>query len=164
MQNHSNVVLVKMAEIIVVENSKLLKTTLGSCVGVILHDAKKNISGLAHILLPQKIRRDVVLGKYVDTAIPALCSRLVKRGSSKDNLKAYLTGGADMFRYSGDRKIATIGERNVEAAKRILGDLQIPISYDDTGGEQGRTILFHNHTGEIQVKTLNKIVWKGEGR
>lgn len=164
MQNHSNVVLVKMAEIIVVENSKLLKTTLGSCVGVILHDAKKNISGLAHILLPQKIRQDVVLGKYVDTAIPALCSRLVKRGSSKDSLKAYLTGGADMFRYSGDRKIATIGERNVEAAKRILGDLQIPISYDDTGGEQGRTILFHNHTGEIQVKTLNKIVWKGEGR
>ena len=153
-----------MAGISVAENSKLLKTTLGSCVGVILHDAKKNISGLAHIVLPQMIRQDAVLGKYADTAIPTLVSRLVKRGSSQENLKAYLAGGANMFRYSEDRKIATIGERNIEAAKRILGNLQISIAYDDTGGEQGRTVLFDNHTGEIQVKTLNKIVWKGKGR
>ena len=78
MQNQSNVVQVKMAGISVAENSKLLKTTLGSCVGVILHDAKKNISGLAHIVLPQMIRQDAVLGKYADTAIPTLVSRLVK--------------------------------------------------------------------------------------
>jgi chemotaxis protein CheD len=131
---------------------------------VILHDARKNISGLAHFMLPEKIRKDEALGKYADTAIPVLFSRLVNRGSSRENLKAYLTGGADMFRYSTDLKIATIGQRNVEAAKRILGDLEIPIVYDDTGGEQGRTVLFDNHGGEIQVKTLEKIVWKGKGK
>lgn len=160
----SDVVVVKMAEISVVENSKVLKTTLGSCVGVVLHDDKNNIGGLAHILLPEKMREDAAVGKYAVTAIPALLSRLLKRGSSREDLKAYLTGGANMFRYSEDKKIATIGERNVETTKRILEELQIPVAYEDTGGEQGRTVLFDNHTGEIQVTTLCRIVWKGEGK
>ena len=158
-----NVVLVKMTEICVTENSKRLKTTLGSCVGLVLHDSRQNRSGLAHIMLPHRTRHDEVVGKYADTAIPALFSRLIQRGSKKTDLQAYLTGGANMFGFSSDTTIATIGEKNVEASKRILSNLQIPIAYEDTGGVQGRTLLFDNRTGEMQVKKLKKIVWRGKG-
>jgi chemotaxis protein CheD len=161
MDMEREVVLVKMAEIQVVENSKNLKTTLGSCVGVVLHDAKKGISGLAHIMLPRKTREDGAVGKYADTAIPALLSRLLKRGSAKESLKAYLAGGANMFPNCGDRNIASVGELNVEAAKRILEKLEIGIAFEDTGGELGRIILFDNHKGEIQVKSLSRSIWKG---
>ena len=133
---------VKMAEMAVVENSDLLKTTLGSCIGLVLQDVGKNISGLAHIMLPEQLRSDDSAGKYADTAIPDLLSRLLKMGGRRQDIRAFVTGGADMFRFSGDKKIATIGERNTEATKRILGELQIPIAYEDTGGEQGRTVIF----------------------
>jgi len=155
------VVVVKMAELAVVENSRLLKTTLGSCVGVILHDAKKSIGGLAHIMLPQQLGRDSSVGKYAETAIPALLSRVLKRGGSRKDLRAYLVGGANMFKFSGDRKIATVGEKNIESTKQILRELEIPVAFEDTGGEQGKTLLFDNHTGEIAVRTLNKMVRKG---
>ena len=150
------VLLIKMAEMTVVENSKLLKTTLGSCVGIILHDGKNNIAGLAHILLPEPIRRDNSVGKYAETAIPALYERVLKRGGLKKNIRAYLAGGANMFKWSADKKIATVGEKNIAAVKRILDELQIPIVFEDTGGQCGRTVLFDNVSGEIQVKTLSQ--------
>lgn len=157
------VILIKMAEMGVVENSNLLKTTLGSCVGVILHEENRNISGMAHIMLPERFRRDLSLGKYADTAIPALLSRVLKRGGKKEHLRAYVTGGANMFKSSSDTKIATVGDKNIQAAKRILVDLDIPIVFEETGGDRGRTVLFDNHTGQIRVKTLGPAVWKGAG-
>jgi chemotaxis protein CheD len=155
--------LVKMAEIEVAENSKLLKTTLGSCVGVILHDEKRSISGLAHIMLPQRFRQDPSVGKYADTAIPALINRIVSRGGRKENMRAFITGGANMFKASGDRKIATIGEKNVEATRQILARLGVPIVFDETGGDRGRTVLFDTRSGKIQIKTLEAVAWKGVG-
>lgn len=150
------VLLIKMAEMTVVKNSKLLKTTLGSCVGIILHDGENNVGGLAHILLPEPIRQDHSVGKYAETAIPALYERVLKRGGFKKNIRAYLAGGANMFKWSSDKKIATVGQKNIAAVKRILGELQIPIVFEDTGGECGRTVLFDNASGEIQVKTLGQ--------
>ena len=158
-----NILYIKMAEIVVVANSNILKTTLGSCVGIILRDGKKNISGLAHIMLPERLRQDLAVGKYADTAIPALLSRLLKRGGKKENLRAYITGGANMFKSSPDNKIATVGEKNVSATRRILEELEVPILFDETGGGQGRTVLFDNLSGEIQVKTLSVMVRKGAG-
>jgi chemotaxis protein CheD len=145
---------IKMAEMAVVENSKLLKTTLGSCVGIVLHDEKKKISGLAHILLPEPIRKDRSVGKYAETAIPALFRRVVNRGGSKENIRAYIAGGANMFKWSNDKKIASVGEKNVAAVKRILGEMNIAVVFDETGGNNGRTMLFDNTSGEVQVKTL----------
>lgn len=158
------VLLIKMAELAVVENSKLLKTTLGSCVGVILHEQNRNISGMAHIMLPDRLRRDYAVGKYADTAIPALLSRVLKRGARKEHLRAFVTGGANMFKSSCDTKIATVGDKNIQATKRILDDLSIPIVFEETGGDRGRTVLFDNHSGQIQVKTLGEVVWKGAGK
>ncbi len=153
-----------MAGIAVVDNSELLKTTLGSCIGVVLQDTRKKISGLVHIMLPECLRQDDEVGKYADTAIPALLSWLLQMGGNRRDICAFVTGGANMFRYSDDSKIATIGEKNSEATKRILAELQIPITYEDTGGEQGRTMLFDNQTGEIHVRTLSRIGLKGAAK
>jgi chemotaxis protein CheD len=161
-QQVRTVQVVKMAEWVVVDNSTLLKTTLGSCVGVILHDAKNNIGGLAHIMLPQQLGQDASVGKYAQTAIPALLSGVVKRGGSRKDVRAYLVGGANMFKFASDRKITTVGEKNIESTKRILQELGIPVVFEDTGGEHGKTVLFDNHSGEIAVKTLDNVAWKGE--
>ena len=41
-----------MAEMDVVTDARRLKTILGSCVGIILRDPERRVSGLAHIMLP----------------------------------------------------------------------------------------------------------------
>ena len=150
-----HILVVKMAEISVVKNSMRIKTTLGSCVGIIISDSKSGVSGLAHIMLPEKLRNDKIVGKYADTAIPALLEEMKGHGSRRANLKAYLIGGATMFQFSTEKKITDIGERNIETTKRILKELQIPIVFEETGGNYGRTIIFDNATHEVSIKTLD---------
>ena len=58
--------------------------------------------------------------------------------------------------------ISTVGDKNIQAAKHVLGELGIPIVFEETGGDQGRTVLFDNHTGEIQVNTVGSAFWKGD--
>jgi len=151
--------LVKMAEMTVVKSTEKnpirLKTTLGSCVGLILSDAKAGVHGLAHIMLPNQTGRDEVVGKYADTAIQALLDELKRKGCRKENVEAFLVGGARMF--DSGAGIGDIGKRNVEETTRILGELGIPIVFDDAGGTAGRTIVFDGTTREVSVKTLKKL-------
>jgi chemotaxis protein CheD len=155
--------LVQMAQIGVAEQGKRLRTTLGSCVGVILHDPARGLSGLAHIMLPKRLHQDEAIGKYADTAIPSLLGQLERRGSRRKDLRAYLAGGANMFQSSRDSRITTVGEKNLLAVRQILDSLGIPIRAEHTGGMQGRTVVFDGHTGELEVRTLQRIAWKGGG-
>ena len=149
---------VQMAEIVVVENSHLLKTTLGSCVGIVLYDETRRVTGLAHIMLPKKLERDSSVGKYADSALPALLRRVLQRGGNPERITARIAGGANMFRAATDRGIATIGEQNIVAVKGLLAELKIPLVFEDVGGEHGRTVVFDNETGRIEVKTLRKVL------
>jgi chemotaxis protein CheD len=153
---------VKMAEISVIKNNGGsqpldLKTTLGSCVGIILTDKKSSVHGLAHIMLPEMQKRDVSVGKYADTAIPALLEKMKEKGAIQSDIRAFLLGGACMFSFTGTTGMAVIGDKNVEAAQRILGELDIPVVFQETGGNCGRTVHFNSGTGKVSIKTLEKI-------
>jgi chemotaxis protein CheD len=154
------VVLVKMADMCVVKKrgngSPKLKTTLGSCVGVVLSDRKRGIHGMVHIMLPDRVKDDPVIGKYADTAIPALIGRMEAMGSSRESMKAYLVGGACMFNTNNGSDIARIGERNVEKSRSILASTGVPVVFEKTGGFQGMTVIFDGSTGKVTVRKLAK--------
>jgi chemotaxis protein CheD len=156
--------LVQMAQMAVAQSGQRLKTTLGSCVGVILHDGVRKLSGLAHVMLPERIRGDQAVGKYADTAIPELVSQLERLGGRRGRLQAFLAGGANMFQASEDSRIATVGEKNLQAVHRVLAELAIPVRHEDTGGAQGRTVCFEPESGSLEVKTLQRIAWKQEDK
>jgi chemotaxis protein CheD len=156
-------VTVKMAEMEVVTDGRSLKTLLGSCVGVVLRDPERRISGLAHIMLPARRHDDEASGKYADSAIPALLARLTRSGGRAGALQALLIGGAQMFPM-GNTSLASIGDQNVEAARRVLEEKRIPIVFEDTGGTVGRSVVFDNATGKVAVKTLQAINAKGGSR
>jgi chemotaxis protein CheD len=153
------VVLVRMAEMQAVKGSRqrpvVLKTTLGSCVGIILADRRNEVFGLAHVMLPESLPHDETPGKYADSAVPALVALMAGRaGGASGKLEAYLVGGASMFEAAGI--MTDIGNRNVEAAHRAVRRLNIPVVFDDTGGRLGRTVLFDCQRAELSVKTLRK--------
>jgi chemotaxis protein CheD len=156
-------VTVKMAEMDVVTDGRSLKTILGSCVGVILRDPERRVSGLAHIMLPVRRRDDEATGKYADSAIPALLARLATSGCRVSSLQGLIIGGAQMFPM-GNTSLASIGDQNVEAARKALRAKNIPIVFEDTGGLAGRTVTFDNATGKVSVKTLQAIGVKGGSR
>jgi chemotaxis protein CheD len=154
-----NVVLVRMAEIQVVKSTRerpvALKTTLGSCVGIILADRRNEVYGLAHVMLPEKAPGDQTLGKYADSAVPAMVSLMEQRaGGAEGKLEAFLVGGASMFEAVG---MSDIGNRNVRAAHHAVRKANIPVVFDDTGGNCGRTVLFDCQSGQLAVKTLKRL-------
>jgi chemotaxis protein CheD len=153
-------VTVRMADMQVVSGEGSLKTILGSCVGIILWDCSRRVAGLAHVLLPRLQKGDPVVGKYADSAIPALLSRISSSGGRTAGLQAYLVGGAQMFPGSSGA-IASIGEQNVVAARAELASRGIRIVFEDTGGTAGRSVSFDNSTGRVAVRALPPVQRRG---
>lgn len=156
----SETVSVNIGEIKIISNNNILSvTSIGSCVAVVLYDVVKRIGGLAHIILPENFLikgKDHNPRRFADTGIEILLKEVISTGAHRNNLKAYLIGGANLFPMLAQQ--TDIGKKNVEMAKRILVRERIPLIAEDTGGNCGRTIEFYVATGEIWVKVA------GQGR
>lgn len=139
----------------------LVTYALGSCVGICLYDADSKIAGLAHIMLP--LSKDASAAskatlenrrRYADTGITELIQEMNLAGASTKNLTAKIAGGAQMF--SASSAVFNIGERNLEAVKKMLASYRIRIVADDTGLNYGRTVFFHADTGIMEVKSATR--------
>jgi len=156
----NNLVKVGMADLNSATPPQTIRTSgLGSCVGVIIYDEKAEVSGMAHVMLPDSsFARSGVLNraKYADTAIEDLIKKIDILGASKYRLKAKIAGGAQMFKFTSNSEAMRIGPRNVEAVKKTLKELKIPIVHEDVGGSSGRTIEFDPATAILEIRTVNK--------
>jgi chemotaxis protein CheD len=124
---------------------------LGSCVALILHDQRKCIGGMAHVMLPESRGDPARPAKFADTALEILVAELENMGSIRPYLTAKLVGGACMFEYSSAN--LNIGERNVEAIKALLNSCRIRIDAEETGGKVGRSIIYRPaEKGRVTVK------------
>lgn len=140
----------------------VLRTILGSCVGICIYDRMKKIGGMAHILLPAHPKDASTPEKYADTAIPLLVQQLIKDGARKEFLSAKIAGGASMFKFGSNTALGQIGERNIEQTKNELKKLGIPLLDEDVGGSTGRVIDFFLEDGRLLVKAagVEKIYYK----
>ncbi|MBP3608887.1 MAG: chemotaxis protein CheD [Lachnospiraceae bacterium] len=135
---------------------------LGSCVGVVLYDPAKKVCGMVHVMLPDstKIKNNTNRAKFADTGIEDLMNEVLKLGAARRNLVAKIAGGAQMFAFKSDNDMLRVGDRNVEATKNKLKQLQIPIIAEDTGKNSGRTIEFYPESGELLIKSVGKTPYK----
>ncbi len=142
---------IRMGELAVSMNDGVLRTLLGSCIGLALYDRRHKVAGLAHIVLPQSRSPDDPPGKYVDTAVPALCARMKTLAGRSIKPTARIAGGANMFSTSVTR---TIGAHNLEATEQLLDALGIPLTGRHCGGEQGRRMSLDTTTGIITIEIV----------
>ncbi|HOP62576.1 MAG TPA: chemotaxis protein CheD [Spirochaetota bacterium] len=147
---------VGVAQVKMGKEPAILRTILGSCVGICIYDRMKKIGGLAHILLPNDTSKGTIPEKFADTAIPFLVQLLLKEGAKKEFMSAKIAGGASMFKFEANIALGQIGDRNVEEVKKALQKLQIPILEEDTGGNAGRVIDFFLEDGRLKVKASGK--------
>ena len=135
----------------------LVTYALGSCVGICLFDKKSNISGLGHIMLPwstDATNPSENKRRYADTGITELANLMKAKGANFQYVVAKIAGGAQMFATTSN--IFNIGERNVDAVKKVLNNFKIPIIAEQTGSNFGRTVFFDSNTGLMHIKSASR--------
>ena len=156
-----NMIKVGMADLKVCKSPDVLTTLrLGSCVGVALYDPVSKVSGLLHCMLPDstQIRNNSNLAKFADTGIDELIRQMQSLGANKSRLVAKLAGGAQMFAMTSANDSLRVGERNAEAARKKLKELNIRILSEDCGLNYGRTVEFYSETGNYVIKSVGKSI------
>jgi len=154
-----NMIVVGMADLKVTKAPGVLTTLgLGSCVGIALYDSGTKVAGLAHIMLPDSkaIHNNSNVAKFADTAIDKLIVDMERAGARRRSIQAKIAGGAQMFAFNATNESLRVGDRNVEATRRILQQLNIPLLAAETGANFGRTVELYSEDGKFLIKTIGQ--------
>jgi chemotaxis protein CheD len=142
---------VSMGQIEFGKGETCLKAVLGSCLAVAIYHPRTQIAAMAHVVLPSNSGRGGTVGKFAETAVPALVEVLARHGARIGSLKAKIAGGACMFGKGGPIQI---GDSNVKAVTRALDAMQIPVLAKDIGGTSGRRVTFCCSTGRMRIERV----------
>lgn len=155
MNNNLTHITVGVGDLKITRSPHVLKTLLGSCIGIVLYDPIKKIGGLLHIMLPRRNSDDLKLTKYADTGLPYFISQMtIGAGAAKGMMYAKIFGGAKMFETNG--KLLNIGEANEQEVRRILRSENIKIVASKTGGTKGYNIVLDTETGSVECRIFGE--------
>lgn len=158
---------VKWAEVYVqpgeshlVRGPAVLRTLLGSCVGVTFWHEELEIGALCHPMLP--LHPEKSMGKlslaaarrYVDFAIRDLAAQFDALGAKRQDIEIKVFGGADVLRVRGHESRPTVGALNREMALEVLHAEGFNVAASRLGGPVGIHIDFYTATGEVRLRLL----------
>jgi putative nucleotidyltransferase with HDIG domain len=114
----------------------LLEAFLGTCVGVAMWDASAGVGGVLHLLLPEPVSGGSALQpqKFASTGFPLFLQELLRTGATKENLKAWIAGGALVGPVSDGDLSFDIGGRTAERVLQLMQLEGIAIDKAETGG------------------------------
>lgn len=137
----------------------ILRTVLGSCVGVTFWSYRLGIGALCHGVLPKSPTKvkGVEGYRYVDFAICDLVRKFEGFGAAHEELQIKVFGGADVLPIDPSRSWKeTVGHQNWHTAMEVLRQNGFRVLAFDVGGPLGRTIQFNTGTGEVLLRRLNQ--------
>ena len=133
---------------------ELVTYSLGSCIGVAVHDPASKIGGMLHYQLPSgrmdadKANKNPLM--FADTGMKFLIDKMLALGVNKKRLKIKIAGGAQVM---NDAKTFQIGKRNYAAIRQILWKNGMFIDAEDIGGHNARNMSLQISDGTVQVKS-----------
>ena len=150
---------VQPGELHLVHEPAILRTVLGSCVGVTFWNRKLGIAALCHPMLPrcpaEGSRMTVAaLRRYVDSAIREVAQRLDALGAHRPETEVKIFGGADVLQVEHTHTRPTVGRLNAERALQILAEEGYAVIAQRLGGRQGIHIDFLTTNGEVRLRRL----------
>ena len=132
----------------------LVTHSLGSCIGVAVHDPVTGVTGLLHCQLPQSTlnaqRAAQCPAMFADTGMAALLGTMTMQGARKERLVVHLAGGASMI---ADPTAMNIGKRNHTAVRKILWQMGLLIKTEEVGGTVPRTVSIDVQSGDFKIKS-----------
>lgn len=129
----------------------MVRTVLGSCIGVALFDPVAKIGGMCHVILPDSEEGSGDPGKFADTAVDLLVEALLSLSATRERIIAKMAGGAAMF---GTDDENTLGRRNAAAVETRLTHHGIRLAASVVGGVKGRKMMLDPATGNVHVEII----------
>lgn len=143
----------------------ILRTILGSCVGVSFWSARLGIGALCHSQLPRcptnsTVRPSLAMGRrYVDFAILDLARQFDELGALRSEVQVKMFGGADVLLVNNTTSSKPkVGRLNCEAAIEVVEAEGFRVAASSLGGTSGLNIQFHTRTGEVLLRRLHRVV------
>jgi len=139
----------------------VLRTLLGSCVGIAFWVPDRGIGALCHPMLPRVPARAGALTttvncrRYVDFAIQEMARKFDELRVPRAGVQVKLFGGADVLLVSAHRHQPTVGQMNQDVAGQVLAEEGFRVVATRLGGDHGIHITFHTVTGEVLLRRLN---------
>jgi chemotaxis protein CheD len=148
---------VRIGQIIVAGHGEILKTVLGSCVGIALIWKKQKKCALAHCLLPCPVSGEKdFAARYVSETIPKMLEQLGASLGDISELEAVVAGGGQMMDVDKAFIKFVVGDENIKTAKKFLEKYRIKIVAIEPGGDQGTKMRVDCGSGEFQIERLPK--------
>lgn len=149
-------VFLKPGELFTATGPAIVTTVLGSCVAVTMYAERFGYGSICHAMLPRNPpsnKRDTF--RYVDSSLFYMIEELRAAGIRNDEIEVKLMGGADVLeRLAGGS--ASVGQQNIRAARDIIQTEGLELAACDVGGEMGRKLVFHAHTGKVFLKRIGR--------
>ena len=136
----------------------LVAFSIGSGIGMTVHDPVGGVGGVLNFLLPDSTRANGTNCAntpcmFADTGITSFLKVLFEQGAKAENLKVVIAGGAHIMDQTGD---FNIGQKNLDALKNRLNDYDVKIHYEAIGGTKNRAISLEIGSGKSIIKTFGE--------
>jgi chemotaxis protein CheD len=131
--------------------------SLGSCIGVVAFDARAQVGGILHVMLPSSTiapgKAEAQPAMFVDTGLELFLRTLGAQGAERGQTRFVVAGGASVI--SGHDPFR-IGERNSAAALDLLGRSGCGVLHADVGGIVNRALHLEMGAGLVTITTPQK--------
>lgn len=155
--------MVGLAEVVVTQDPDVTLCTqpLGACLGIAVYDPVAKVGGVLHSLLPDSkldpARAASRPGMFLDTGLAELLGRAEAMGATKENLRVFTAGGAQII---DETASFNVGKRNYEVLHQLLEQQGLTLHAQDVGGLTNRTMQLNLETGEVRLKFSGQIKLK----
>lgn len=153
-------VYLRPGELFLAREPTIIRTILGSCVGVTFWSERLRVGALCHAMLPRcpkawSSNPELNVGRqYVDSCIRELAQQFDSLGALRSEVQVKLFGGADVLLVGAQPLRPTVGRLNCEAAIEILRDEGYQVIASSLGDTFGRKIRFNTRSGEVLLLRL----------
>jgi chemotaxis protein CheD len=151
-------VYVQPGESHLVRKPTILRTLLGSCVGIAFRVPRLGLGALCHPMLPRtpaKLAESLSRSagrRYVDFAIRDLAKQFDALGAHRGEIEVKLFGGGDVLVMTSSANRPTVGSLNSEVAMKVLAEEGFGVMASSLGGKRGVNIHFNTETGEVLLQ------------
>jgi chemotaxis receptor (MCP) glutamine deamidase CheD len=133
---------------------ELVKTLLGSCIAVCLHDPAHAVGGMNHFMLPHGRVGDGEPARFGVHAMERLIGAMIEQGGDRRRCVAKVFGGAHVLDI--EETAGGVPRQNIEFIRAFLEDERFPLLAEDVGGYEPRQVHFHTATGRAFIKRVNE--------
>jgi chemotaxis protein CheD len=151
-------------EMFLAREPTIIRTLLGSCIGVTFWNERLGIGALCHAILPRcpnGYSRGIgpeVGYRYVDFCIRDLARKFDELGARRSEVQVKVFGGADVLLGSEDASLRdTVGSINCETALETLSVESFQIAASSLRGKCGLNIRFNTGSGDVELRRLKNV-------